>query len=150
MDRPTSNYYCNLSDFYTVLVYVMNMPFAVFVPFILLITSSLLIIYSMNLLRKRINMHNNNNSSNKDILKRRQKRDLDYAKTILFLDITFLIFYFPYLLIIVIGNYYTDYDGYAALVFFFLYYIGFGNNIFVYLAASKSFRKGISACVKAY
>ena len=117
------------------------MPFAVFVPFVLLITSSVLIIYSMTLLRRRINMYNINSA---DTNKRREKRDWDYARTILFLDITFLIFYFPYVLILIIGNYLTDYDSYAVLVFFYIYYIGFGNNIFVYLAASTTFRKELN------
>jgi len=122
----------------------MNWPFAVFVPFGLLITSSILIIYSMSQLRKRLAAH----ISNTDQIRGRQKRDLEYAMTILFLDLTFLIFYFPYSFIQFIGNY-INYNTDVAIGFYFIFYMGFGNNFFVYLTM-KSFRNEIIELIKYY
>jgi len=121
----------------------MNMPFAVFVPFCCLLVCSVLIIYSLNVLRKRLAR----SSTNPLINRRREKRDMDYARTILFMDIAFLFFFFPYTFLLVIANYF-EYNSYAAIVLFYIYYIGFGINILIYLIANKAFRAEIYSFIK--
>jgi len=68
----------------------MNMFFSCLIPFIALITSSSLVIYSMTILRRGISQ------TNSAMFKKRKKRDLQFARTILLLDIIFLIFNFPF------------------------------------------------------
>ena len=121
----------------------MNMPYAVFLPFCCLLVCSALIIYSMSILRKRIARSSNNSQSNR----RREKRDMDYAKTILFMDIAFLFFFFPYTFLLIIGNYF-EYNSDAAIVLFYIYYIGYGSDFFIYLIANKAFRAEIFSIFK--
>ena len=129
-----------MPDLEYLVVYWMNMPFAVFLPFVLLIACSIFIIYEMTMLRRRLTSANNS-----DINRRREKRDLDYAITILSMGVVFLIFFFPYTFIIIVANYFL-YNQDVANVFFYLYYIGFGNNIIVYFCFNKSFRNTLIAC----
>lgn len=122
-------------------IYIMDMPFSIFVPFLLLIACSIIIIWTMRQVRIRLNQHST------EINKKREKRNLNYAKTILSLDIIFLLFNFPYGFLQIIGNY-IEYDWTAALVLFYIYYIGFGINFFTYLAFNKTFRRESYKCLK--
>lgn len=68
-------------------------------PFILLITLSLMIINSMRIARQRISR------SNSAIAKKRLQQDIRFAQTILLLDFVFLFFNFPFVFFNYIGNY---------------------------------------------
>ncbi len=117
----------------------MNVFFSCLIPFIALITSSLLIIYSMTKLRRRIS-HPNSTSN-----KKREKRDFEFARTILSLDLIFLLFKFPFNFFILASNYFTVHwnsglikDVAVSLLYF--NYIGTGINFLVYILFNHNFR----------
>jgi len=119
----------------------MNIFFSCLIPFIALITSSLLIIYSMTTLRRRISLPNSNSA----IFKKREKRDFQFARTILLLDLIFLAFNFPFQFFFILSNYFqvTIYGTnlYTIQMYLlYLYYSGSAINFLVYIVFNLNFR----------
>ena len=117
----------------------MNMFFSCLIPFIALITSSSLVIYSMTILRRRISQ------TNSAMFKKRKKRDLQFARTILLLDIIFLIFNFPFQFFLIVLNYFPDVWYTNSLYniepyLLYLYYIRPGFHFFIYIIFNINFR----------
>lgn len=126
--------YCYITDDVGYIVYWINLIFAVLIPFVLLIVSSVLIIYSMRVLTN----HFAKNISDNQIHNRREKRDLDYTLIILSLDIIFLVCNFPYKFLLTLTM--IDYNYMIYFVLYYLYYLGYSINLLNYLVVNRSFR----------
>jgi len=123
---------------------LMDAVYSCLTPFIALITSSILIIYTLKQSRLRFR-----SAQNSEAAQRREKKDYEFAKTILSLDIIFLLFHFPYSFFAVIRAYFVTispispfYDAYMIIQYFilYLYYIGYANNFIIYMIFNKNFR----------
>lgn len=136
--EPTNIAGCFIPANFALITYFVDMTFGVLVPFVLLITSSITIILTIRQLRSRI--MNSTSSTNSSLNTTRAKKDIDYARTILLLDFIFLFFHFPNSFYGIIGNYIIDYTI-TNIVLYFLNYVGFSINFFVYLIFNKNFRK---------
>ena len=123
---------------------LMDAVYSFLTPFIALITSSILIIYTLKQSRLRLRLAQNSAAA-----QRREKKDYEFAKTILSLDIIFLLFHFPLSFFAVIRAYFENispispfYNAYMIIQYFilYLYYIGYANNFIIYLIFNKNFR----------
>ena len=125
----------------------MNTFYETLLPFVLMITQSALIIYSMKIARQRITQ------SNSTLAKKRIQRDFEFARTILLLDLRFLLFHIPYNLA---TNYITlvllkspsALLKYLLVYLFYLYKIGYAINFLVYLIFNRNFRAEFIAILK--
>ena len=132
---------CHIDQNLFIITSYMNAFFASIIPFFILITSSILITYSMWVIRKRMN----SNSMNSAVARRRSQRDFQFACTILSLDVIFLLFYFPNALYLIITNYFPSNAYSYSLVILqevlgYFYQFSSGYNIFVFLLFNKLFR----------
>jgi hypothetical protein len=116
-------------------------------PFAALITCSILIISGLKATRQRLAT-----SQNTEIVQRREKRDFEFFRTLLSLDLVFLFFYFPYIFFNIFMPYSTFYDvsTYQTIktVLFYIHLIGFSNNLAVYCIFNKEFRSEIFSLFK--
>jgi hypothetical protein len=135
---------CYLNENIVKVITFMNMPFSCLMPFLCLIMCSIQLIHSIRLLRLRIiNQTNQSSEINLETL----KKDKEFALTTLTLDCIFLLFYFPYNFLIFFEYFYQSTDLFTNIILFhfncvllFLYYLGFGSNLFIYLSVNKMFR----------
>ena len=130
---------CYIDDDIFKIASYMDIFFSTLIPFIALITSSFLIIYSMTTLRRRISQ------TSSALYKKREKRDYQFARTILLLDFIFILFYSPYQFFIVASNYFVVHwnSGLRKDIgtgFLYLYYIGPAVNFLVYMMFNLNFR----------
>ena len=138
-----STTYCFIeTSLFTVNSYI-KLALSCLLPFILLITLSLMIINSMRIARQRISR------SNSAIAKKRLQRDIRFAQTILLLDFVFLFFNFPFVFFNYIGNYIVfnpsspNFSFYLSLqlALGYLFYLGPAVNVLVYLIFNRNFRE---------
>lgn len=129
------------------ITYYMNMIFSCIIPFICLLCCSFLLIYSIRLLRLRT-AQNENSTDNSD---------KQFAMTILFLDLFFLLLYFPYNILNIFCYFYNTTNIQEAIiieninyVLACLYYLSFSVNIIVYSIINKMFRDEFIKSLKEY
>jgi hypothetical protein len=133
--------YCAISDQSNQIASLMDAIYSCVAPFIALITSSILIIYSLKQARLRLRT-----SQNSEAAHRREQKDFEFAKTILFLDIIFFLFHFPYSFFILVISFYSfdlTYGGTGQIIlntFIYLSYIGYAINFLIFLTFNKDFR----------
>lgn len=133
---------CYLNENIVKIITFMNMAFSCLIPFVCLLTCSIQLILSIRLLRLRINQ-NHSSVINLATL----NKDKEFAVTILTLDCIFLLFYFPYNFMVFFEYFYQTTDLVTNNILFhfnyvllYLYYLGFGSNLFIYLSVNKMFR----------
>jgi hypothetical protein len=100
---------------------------ATIVPFLLMLSSSMLIIHAIYSARKKIHIHKN---------ERKLKRDAQYSTLLVALNVIFLAFNLPFHLYGMIGS-----DESILKIVDFFYSIQFTTNIFVYLLLNSKFRR---------
>ena len=100
------------------------------IPFVIMLISSLKIIHYLGKSRKKCNL---NNSTKKDT--RRLTKDMQFALTILFLDINFLAFNLP-VSIVELSNVSDDF----LVKFDYFFYTQYAFNFFVQLISNSLFR----------
>jgi hypothetical protein len=131
--------YCFINDEIFQTQSLMDAIYTCVTPFIALISCSFLIIYTLKQARLRLR-----SSQNEASAQRREQRDFEFAKTILSLDILFLLFHFPFPIFTIIQTYVTFSDRVLGMKiqhsFIYLFYIGYANNIFIYFAFNNDFR----------
>jgi hypothetical protein len=134
---------CYLNENIVNIITFMNMAFSCLIPFVCLLTCSIQLILSIRLLRLRIINSNQSCEINLETL----KKDKEFAITILTLDCIFLLFCFPYNFLVFFEYFYQSNDlltsnilFYLYYVLLYLYYLGFGSNLFIYLSVNKMFR----------
>jgi hypothetical protein len=131
------------------ITYYINMIFSCIIPFIFLICCSLLLIYSIRLLRLRIPQNENSTHT--------ANSDKQFAMTILFLDLFFLLLYFPYNFLNIYCYFYNTTNiqeaiiiGHITYVLACLYYLSFSVNIIVYSIINKMFRDEFIKSLREY
>jgi hypothetical protein len=126
-----------------------NAFFSTIIPFFILITLSVMLIYSMWILRKRIATATSRNAK---ALARRSRRDFHFACSILFLDILFFLLYFPngiYLILESNFPYFRDISFYyLKITLAYLYQSSAATSIFVYFFFNKIFRSELFIILK--
>ena len=132
--------YCVIDEFpFTIRSYI-KLVLSCLVPFILLISFSVLITNTMRITRQRITQ------SNSALAKKRITRDINFARTIIFLDFVFLFFNFPFLLFSFISSYFSTNE--SNFVFFmnlqmaliYLFHIGPAVNFLIIFIFNKNFQ----------
>ena len=136
---------CYLTDKIVNIVTYMNMLFSCLIPFVCLIVCSILLIYSIRIIRSKINRSNQQLSEANLIT---LKKDNQFEITILALDCIFLLFYFPYNLLAIIQTIYVSEDLNLIKILFvanyvleYVYYFGFASNFIVFVSVNKMFRE---------
>ena len=136
---------CYLTDKIVNIVTYMNMLFSCLIPFVCLIVCSILLIYSIRIIRSNINRSNQQLSEANLIT---LKKDNQFEITILALDCIFLLFYFPYNLLAIIQTIYVSEDLNLIKILFvanyvleYVYYFGFASNFIVFVSVNKMFRE---------
>jgi hypothetical protein len=131
--------YCFINDEIFQTQALMDAIYTCVAPFISLITCSFLIIYALREARLRLRSSQNATSA-----QRREQKDYEFSKTILSLDILFLIFHFPFPFFVIILTYVKFSDRVLAMniqySFIYLFYIGYASNFFIYFAFNNDFR----------
>jgi hypothetical protein len=120
--------YCYIPDGISNIVYQINLLTEIMIPFLFLMVSSVLIIYSMRVLRNRLRIASS----------RRENRDLDYAFVILSLGIIFLFLNFPYGVLLTLTS--IDFNFMIKFIFYYFHNLSYSINIFIYMAVNRSFR----------
>ena len=134
------------NNLYNILEY-MNTFYETLIPFVLMVIQSALIIYSMRVARQRISQ------SNSAIAKKRIQRDFEFARTILLLDLRFILFHLPhnlatnYITLFLLTNP-SVFLQYLQNYLYYFYKIGYAINFLVYLIFNKNFRAEFIALVK--
>ena len=136
---------CYIPDQLFQITSLMDTIYACLSPFLALITCSGLIIYTLK--QSRLRLVPRPKSAQE---KRREKRDYEFGKTILSLDLIFLLFHFPFTLFALFRAYFLGlispsspyFNAYMIVqsTFIYLSYIGYGNNIILFLIFNKDFR----------
>ena len=136
---------CNIDKNIQRISSYLNAFFSTIIPFFVLITLSIMLIFTVWILRKRIAEAS---STNNKTLVNRSRRDFHFVCSILFLDIFFLLLYFPYGLFLIFESYFPSYFQndffyiyyYLQTALGYLYQTSSATSIFVYLFFNKSFR----------
>jgi hypothetical protein len=142
-NQTISNWQCALKSlsFYQAfsIVYLIQ---AFFLPFAIMLTSSIIIIRGLFKTRRRIEVHENRE------MKSRKAKDIKFAVSSIFLDFLFIVLTTPVLLTYVI----TVSDR-ATSAFFttstaLLFSINFSKSFFAYIVSNSIFRKELKSIIK--
>jgi hypothetical protein len=143
---------CYLTEKIVSIVTYMNMLFSCLIPFVCLIVCSILLIYSIRIIRSKINRSNQQLSEANLIT---LKKDNQFAITILALDCIFLLFYFPYNILAIFQSFFVSDDFnlieivyFAKYVLEYVYYFGFASNFIVFISVNKMFREEFIVVLK--
>ena len=140
-NSTTPSFYCDMprQEFLKIL-YLSDLINASLVPFVFMFIASIVLIYSIIKSRLRIL----NLTLEQD--KKKLKKDIKFAVTILVLNISFLIFCFP----ICLANYFYVYliDDLFYDFFICLFYLEFCTNFYILVLFNSMFRKEFIALLK--
>ena len=139
----TTNFQCNLKSLYFYqYFFIVFLIQAFLVPFILMFTSSVMIIRGLYKTRKRIEAHENREN------KSRKAKDTKFAISSIILDSLFILLTTPQMLSFII----TINDRVASSFFMIstalLINLNFSKAFFVYLVSNSIFRKELIGLVK--
>ena len=139
----TTSYVCNLKSlFFYQTIYIVNLIEAFFLPFALMLTSSVLTIRALYKTRKRIEAHENREN------KSRRAKDTKFAISSIVLNLLFILLTTPteFTYLITIPDRATSVlTSYICILFF---NVNFSKSFFVYLVSNSIFRKEFIGFVK--
>lgn len=142
INQTTTSWQCNLKSLYFYQAFSIVMLIQVFfIPFALMLTSSILIIRGLSNTRKRIETHDNRE------MKSRKAKDIKFAISSIVLNVLFIVLTAPQMLtyIITISDKTTNalYAYSTALI----YSVNFSKSFFAYLVSNSIFRKELKKIV---
>ena len=136
LNQTTTSWQCNLKSLYFYQAFSIVMLIQVFfIPFVLMLTSSILIIRGLFNTRKRIEAHENRE------LKSRKAKDIKFAISSIVLNVLFIVLTTPQMMNYIITFSDKTTSALYAYSTALIYSVNFSKSFFAYLISNSIFRK---------
>ena len=142
-NMTTTSYVCNLKSLYFYnWFYIVDLVQAFFVPFAIMITSSLMIIRGLYKTRRRIEAHENRE------MKSRKVKDTKFALSSIVLDFLFVLLTTPIGLTYIINISDKALSAFIIYLTALLFSCNFSKSFFAYLFSNSIFRREFIGLIK--
>ena len=142
LNQTTTSWQCNLKSLYFYQAFsIVMLTQTFFIPFVLMLTSSILIIRGLSNIRKRIEAHTNRK------MKSRKAKDIKFAISSIVLNVLFILLTSPQMLNYIITFSDKTTSALYAYSTVLIYSVNFSKSFFAYLVSNSIFRREIKKMV---